>query len=595
VAGALPAAGAGSAVVQACPGVSSAELSRARVVRYGLTGSELQRVFFADRTGLKADGYRPRRLTGYRSGSGQRFATIWVKTGGPGWSARFGLTGAGLDSLYRQLRATHRPIDVSGYNTPSGATRFAVVWERNPSRVAWKLQANVSRAGMQAAVNEHGRTGWFPLRVEGYQRGGSLNYVAVWVRGSCGWRMHNRMTRAQYQQRLDSYSPDFRLVHLDAFVDGGNVYYAGIWHRRSGPAPTVRSNRDWYLFQRQFNNNRCQGRALENLYATDVPGTVRYGGIWLPSGVPAANAASSIAARISREVECAPGRAGAAVFNLTTGEQVLSHADSAYGTSSTIKSAILYALLRRIDATDATLDTRIDVGAQYGGNQGSTLAANTRYSLRFLATTMIQNSNNWATNRLIDWVGRARINQELAALGLGQIQLRRYMNGAGVPSTRGGTGPVGDYMSGTDNTATPRQYARFLQLMHVNAGQLSATSLSFFWNTLALNGAAHTTVLNAGVGTGWPTVATVFEKAGSNTRGSAPTNKPQLGAHLLRSTAGRIVLANGQVIVYAAFVDEADSPNTAPLQNMLACIVMHAVREYVPQTTGTNVAACQAG
>jgi hypothetical protein len=54
------------------------------------------------------------------------------------------------------------------------------------------------------------------------------------------------------------------------------------------------------------------------------------------------------------------------------------------------------------------------------------------------------------------------------------------------------------------------------------------------------------------------------------------------------------VLANGQVIVYAVFVDEGDSPNAGPLQNVLSCVVLHAVREYVPQTTGANLAACQA-
>jgi hypothetical protein len=594
-AAAAPVAAVGPSAALACPAVPSAELSQPRTVRYGASRLELEQLYLDDRTGLKAQGYRPTRITGYRSGSQQRFATIWVRSGGEPWLAYPELTASGFDSLYRQVRQTHRPVDVSGYNTPSGAVRFASVWERNPSRVEWKLHYNVSRAGMQAYVDQYSRTGWLPLRVEGYRRNGNLNYVTTWLRGSCAWRMHNRMTRSEYQQRLDSYAPGFRLVHLDSFVDGGTVYFAGIWWQRPGAAPRVRSDRDWYLFQRELHNSRCQGRELDNLYVTDVPGTIRYGGIWLPSGAPPADATSSLRARISREVECAPGRAGAAVFNLTTGEQVLVNADTAFGTSSTIKSAILYAVLRRIDATAATLDTRVDSGTQYGANQAGSVTPNISYRIRDLATVMIMNSNNWATNRLIDWVGRARINQELDALGLSQIRLRRYMNGAGAPSTRGNTGPVADYLSGTDNTATPRQYATFLQFMHTNAGGLSATSLDFFWGTLGINRFAHNGFLRAGVDSNWEAFATLFEKAGNNTRGNAPTNKPQLGAHLQRSTAGRIVLANGQVIVYAAFVDEADSPNAGPLQNMLSCIVVHAVREYVPRTTGANLGGCQAG
>jgi Beta-lactamase enzyme family/Polyglycine hydrolase-like, structural repeat len=585
-----------------CAGVDVEELGRPYVFRYGLTRDQLQTDFFNQDTGLNGQGYRPKRLTGYRVENELRYATKWVQMAGPHWLGRSRLTGDEFHALYLERRAEYRPIDVTGYNTPTGGVRFGVIWERNVDGIDWEVHRNFSRSEMQDLVNEKEGTGWLPVRVEGYTLDGEPHYISIWVRDPCVWRMHNKMTRDQYQTRLDDYTGTFRLVHLDSYEDDGEVFYAGIWWQQPGPGQSVRSNRDWYLFQRFFNNNLCAGRRIDNFYAADLPGAIRYGGIWTFLAAPVFNARSSLASRIRQEIHCAPGRAGGAVINLTTGEQIMVHADAPYGTSSTIKSAILYALLRRIDATDETLDTQLNMGLQYGTNQGNTLTPFGLFTLRQLATTMIQNSNNWATNRLIDFIGPLLIRVELDSLGLDEIRLRRYMTGSGSPSMHGNDSSGEDYAEGFDNTATPRQYARFLSLVHANNGLLTPRSWAFFWNTLGLNQNAHATMLNAGVGTDWASLGTVAEKAGSNCWNNGTESKPQIDDHLQRSAAGRISFANGQVVVYAAFVDEADKaascPATAsvtPLQNMLDCVVMHAFRQYSGQTTGTDVAACTGG
>jgi hypothetical protein len=56
-----------------------------------------------------------------------------------------------------------------------------------------------------------------------------------------------------------------------------------------------------------------------------------------------------------------------------------------------------------------------------------------------------------------------------------------------------------------------------------------------------------------------------------------------------------MTVANGPVVVYAAFADEGTASSSAPLQSMLDCVVMHAMREYTGRTTGADVAACAAG
>jgi hypothetical protein len=583
----------------ACAPIDVDELRRPYVFRRDLTPGQLQTELFDE---LAPQGWRPQRLTGYQmGGSEERFATKWVRTPGPAWTSRFGLTGAAFHSLYLQLRGTHRPVDVTGYNLPSGATRYAVTWERNTSGVDWRVHRDVSRDGMQDLVDQYVGTGFLPIRVEAYTLDGDTRYVSIWVKDPCRWAMHNKMTREQYQARLEQYAGTYRLVHLDSYSDGGDTYYAGIWWQQPGPGQAVRSNRDWYLFQRFHDNHACQGAVLDNVVVANVEGSVRYGGIWTATGAPNIGPGSPVADRIAQEVRCAPGRAGAAVINVTTGEQVMVGADDSYGTSSTIKSAILYALLRRIDATAANLNTMLPVREQFGSNTPagqSPLTAFQSYSLGDLASRMIQFSNNWATNRLIEFLRMDEINAELDDLGLNRIRLRRSMTGPGSPSAHGNSSANADYEDGWDNTASPRQYARFLRLVHENGGRLTQGSWNFFWNTLGLNAGAHGSVLSAGLGSGWGTLA---EKAGSNNWGSTPDHRPQISEHLQRSAAGRLTLSNGETVVYAAFVDEADgysadgNHNATPLLNMLDCVVMQAAREYTGQTTGNDVAACRAG
>jgi beta-lactamase class A len=398
-------------------------------------------------------------------------------------------------------------------------------------------------------------------------------------------------------------------VHLDEFVDDGDVFYAGIWWAQPGPTQQVRSNRDWYLFQRYFNNYSCTGYVIDNFYAAAVPGAIRYGGIWTFNATPNIGQNSPFSQRIKEEVDCAPARGGAAIINLTTGDEVMVHADQSFGTSSTIKSAILYALLRKADAENIDISsTTLNVGSQYGTNQPTSnppLQANQSYSLLFLAQIMIDFSNNWATNRLIDYIGMNQINAELDALGFDRTRLRRYMTGTGSPNASS------DYADGIDNTTTPREYAMFLRRVHQNNGLLSNASFNRFWNTMALNGNDDDNILDAGVGNNWGTVVDTFQKAGSNTWGydnnGNPTastgdydHRPQIASHLQRSEAGRLVFANGQVVFYAVFLNEADGPptNAVPLrttlQNVLDCVVVDTVRQYSGQTTGNDLATCQA-
>jgi Ca2+-binding RTX toxin-like protein len=290
--------------------------------------------------------------------------------------------------------------------------------------------------------------------------------------------------------------------------------------------------------------------------------------------------------RLEQHLTELPGIGGAAILNLSSGEEAFVNPDQAFGTSSTIKSGILFALARKIDAEDETSwGTLRNVGNSYGANQGSTLVANNEYTLEYLAKTMIVNSNNWATNRLIQFIGMNTINDEFGdTLGLDQTRLNRYLVGTGAPSAHGNvTGPVGDYQEGWDNLSTPREITSMLQQIHENAGLLSNFSYDKYWSIMALDGNGGTgnntrgysndyygsDGLNGYFGAlypNWAPLMDFYNKAGSNDWTGDPgvfDSKPTLGDHSQRSEAGRVILSSGEVLFYAAFADNATNAGEA--------------------------------
>ena len=523
------------------------------VVRYGVTPQALQDQFF---DGYGKDGYRPARLTGYTSGESVRYFTRWIRNAdGRLWSGYFGKTGAEHHELFLALRSQgYRPVDVSGYNTPHGV-RYAALWEQNTAGVDWRLHRDVSRPGMQELVDTIGEQGWVPRRVEAYLIGGDSHYISIWEHAPGeGYRMHNKMTREQYQEHLDTYrGQGLALVHLDAHTADGEVYYAGIW-RPSNSFPAVRTNRDWRRFQRYYNNYWVDGYSIDNFYAAETPEGVRYGGIWFFDGAPNIDGNSSLSLRVRKEVDGAPARGGAAIVNLTTGQEVMLHADQEFAVASTSKIGILYALLREVDLGNESWTAEINSGNQYGNNQGNWVSADTDYTIAQMAGFMIRSSNNWATNRLIQRIGRATINQHLDGLGLNVTRIHRYMLGTGSPSAHGNSSAYQDHVEGWENLSTPREMVTLLRKVRSD-NVLGPLSELRFWATLKLDGnndgINNKSYVPSFVNPLFNPAITFFNK---------PGNVDDIRAH--RADAGAMVMPDGEVVLYAIFMDEiSDDPD----------------------------------
>jgi hypothetical protein len=244
--------------------------------------------------------------------------------------------------------------------------------------------------------------------------------------------------------------------------------------------------------------------------------------------------------------------------------------------------------------------TFIPAGEQYGSNGGDLLVEGEDYSLLYLAQIMINNSHNWATNRLIDYLatdeatGMDRVNAELDLLGLDKIRIQRYQSGTDAPSAHGTTGSIGDYMAGYDNIATPRQMASFYQQVYENDGLLSNALYDAFFDILSdsVKGYAPS-FLAEGVDADWQDIVTLYNKAGSmdfNGPLGTYTHKPQLASHDQATEAGLFEFADGQIVVFAMFIDELD-PEAGG--NAIRCAAYEVVTEYSGVSTGDVPDACE--
>lgn len=150
------------------------------------------------------------------------------------------------------------------------------------------------------------------------------------------------------------------------------------------------------------------------------------------------------------------GVVGYIVTDLTTKERVAARLErEAFPTASAIKLAVLYEMLKQAEAGTLALDTPAPVNrAQLVGGSGVLQhLGSPSLSLRDHATLMIAVSDNSSTNIVIQALGMEKVNARMAALGLGDIRLRRLMMDAAAVKR------------GDENIASPQSLATVAELL----------------------------------------------------------------------------------------------------------------------------------
>ncbi|MBR5287876.1 MAG: serine hydrolase [Clostridia bacterium] len=121
--------------------------------------------------------------------------------------------------------------------------------------------------------------------------------------------------------------------------------------------------------------------------------------------------------------------AGCALWDAKSGETLLSHREeTVFKSASLIKTPIMLCALEDVEKGLISLETRISVQpGQCVGDEAPVIQNGTDVPLCVLLEYMITESNNSATNVLIDMLGMDKVNVFSRRIGLEDTVLRRHM------------------------------------------------------------------------------------------------------------------------------------------------------------------------
>ena len=152
------------------------------------------------------------------------------------------------------------------------------------------------------------------------------------------------------------------------------------------------------------------------------------------------------------------GVAGIAAVDLTTGERFGVNERMVFPQGSAIKIPVLMEVYRQ------SSDGRFSLGDRRWVTRRSTVGGSgilqffadsaSALSIRDLCMLMITQSDNTATNMLIDLVGMDRVNAMLVSEGFSQTRLQRQMMDTGASAR------------GEENLSTPEESVRIMERLH---------------------------------------------------------------------------------------------------------------------------------
>lgn len=152
------------------------------------------------------------------------------------------------------------------------------------------------------------------------------------------------------------------------------------------------------------------------------------------------------------------GVAGIAAVDLATGERFGVNERMVFPQGSAIKIPVLMEVFRQSSAGRFSQGDRrwVTKRSTVGGSGILQFFADSTsaLSIRDLCMLMVTQSDNTATNMLIDLVGMDRVNEMLASEGFSQTRLQRRMMDTGASAR------------GEENLSTPEESVRIMELLH---------------------------------------------------------------------------------------------------------------------------------
>ena len=374
--------------------------------KHGLTSAQYQSEF----NNLTAAGYRLSYISGYQVNNQDRYAALFVKTNGPAWIARHGLTSAQYQSEFTtHTKNGFRLTLVNGY-TINGQDRYIAIWEKTPGP-AYVARHGLTSAEYQSEFNKLTGQGFRLTHVSGYSIGNQDRYAAIFEKtGGPAWVAKHGLTSSQYQSEFNNLTAQgYRLTHVSGYSVGNQPRYAAIFEKRSGPGWIARHDMTSSSYQGEFNNQFYQGYRLKVVSGFSIGNHDRYAAIWEGGGLNGNDAAlidNKIKAYMNKHqvpgVSIAITKAGRLVFAKGYGFADKSTNDrvnplDSFRVASISKPITAVAVMKLVEQGKLSLDQKVFGAGGILGTQFGTEAYSARVK-KITVRHLLEHTSGWSND-----------------------------------------------------------------------------------------------------------------------------------------------------------------------------------------------------
>ncbi len=186
------------------------------------------------------------------------------------------------DKLELMVRNGYRPVWIDGFMHRAGVatsthntTRFNVIFEKAAEGEKWASFHGLSGSQYQEKYDEMKGDGYRLEFIESYLEDGNIRYAPIFVKksGPALAAIHE-LPIASWQNYFDTKVADgYRLVNRSVVVKDGNKYVTALFDKKNVGNWISHSNMDLAETQTTMENNKADGRALRHLDISQTSAT----------------------------------------------------------------------------------------------------------------------------------------------------------------------------------------------------------------------------------------------------------------------------------------------------------------------------------
>lgn len=174
----------------------------------------------------------------------------------------------------------HRLTWIDGFDA-SGQTFFNAVFDACPTP-AWQAFHGLTGSAYQSTFNSLTGQGYRLTHIESYLSGGQIRYAPIFVKTSGpAWTAYHGLTAAQHQAQFNTLvGQGYRAIDVSAEIQGGVLYFTALYDKASVGSWVTKTGLTSAQYQTEFNSNASAGRILSYLNVYKDAGVPKFSAVW---------------------------------------------------------------------------------------------------------------------------------------------------------------------------------------------------------------------------------------------------------------------------------------------------------------------------